>query len=170
MNLKSLLASGVVVLLMSSLPIAAFGESYGAAGAKSMSDKSFTLEQMLRFAIEDEYLARGEYQKIIETYGSRKPYSNIVKAEERHISWLEPLFTKYGFALPVDKGMESAVLPATYQETFPIGVTAEVNNIAMYERFLKQDLPSDVKDVFIRLRDASKNHLAAFQKFQTRFQ
>lgn len=155
---------------MACLPMTAFGEGYGAAGAKSLADKAPTLEQMLSFAIEDEYLARGEYQKIIETFGSRKPYSNIVKAEARHISWLEPLFKKYGFALPADKGMESAVLPASYIETFPVGVAAEVANIAMYEGFLKQDLPSDVKNVFVLLRDASKNHLAAFQKFQAKFQ
>ena len=34
----------------------------------------------------------------------------------------------------------------------------------MYEEFLKQDIPQDIKDTFIALRDASKNHLNAFEK------
>ena len=34
----------------------------------------------------------------------------------------------------------------------------------MYDAFLKKDLPKDVRAVFTRLRDASKNHLAAFNR------
>jgi hypothetical protein len=44
------------------------------------------------------------------------------------------------------------------------GVQAEIDNIAMYDSFLQQTLPEDVKLVFVELRDASKNHLASFQR------
>jgi hypothetical protein len=33
----------------------------------------------------------------------------------------------------------------------------------MYESFLKEKLPEDIKSVFVELRDASKNHLSAFE-------
>ena len=54
-------------------------------------------------------------------------------------------------------------LPSSLNEAFEAGVTAELENIAMYDRFLQEDIPHDVKNVFIALRDASKNHLSAFQ-------
>jgi hypothetical protein len=119
---------------------------------------------MLVLAIQDEYLALGEYQKVIETFGSRRPFSNIIKAEERHISWLEPLFTKYGVELPADRGLELAKIPATFTEALQVGVDAEIANISMYERFLKKDLPEDIRDVFNRLLSGSKNHLDAFKR------
>ena len=55
-------------------------------------------------------------------------------------------------------------MPATLNEANQIGVDAEINNIAMYEKFLEQELPDDVRTVFEKLKDASENHLAAFEK------
>jgi len=34
----------------------------------------------------------------------------------------------------------------------------------MYERFLKENPPEDVKEIFTGLRNGSQNHLQAFQK------
>ncbi|MCK5834298.1 MAG: DUF2202 domain-containing protein, partial [Lentisphaeria bacterium] len=119
---------------------------------------------MLKFALEDEYLARGEYQKIMNKFGQRRPFSNIIEAEKRHIAMLLPLFKKYKVPVSPDRGLELAVIPATFSETFPIGVKAEEVNIEMYERFLKQKLPEDVRSVFERLLSGSQNHLAAFSR------
>ena len=40
-----------------------------------------------------------------------------------------------------------------------IGVEAEIENIAMYESFLKRELPDDVREVYKRLKATSQNHL-----------
>ena len=164
-RIMNLLACGTVILCICLvLQVKASDDAYGAAGTLKLNDKELTLPKMLVFAIEDEYLARGEYQKVMEKFGSRRPFSNIIKAEERHIAWLQPLFAKYGVALPPDRGLELAKVPATFADALRIGVDAEVTNIAMYERFLKKDLPDDVRDVFNRLMAGSKNHLAAFKR------
>ncbi|MBP6940818.1 MAG: DUF2202 domain-containing protein [Syntrophorhabdaceae bacterium] len=164
-RIMNLLACGMVILcLCLVLQVKASDDAYGAAGASKLSDKELTLPKMLVFAIQDEHLARGEYQKVMEKFGSRRPFSNIIKAEERHIAWLKPLFVKYGVALPPDRGLELAKVPSTFADALRIGVDAEVANIAMYERFLKKDLPDDVRDVFNRLLAGSKNHLAAFKR------
>ena len=86
------------------------------------------------------------------------------RRKKPHIAELKALYEVYGYDLPEDNASEYAVLPDSIDEALAIGVTAEENNIAMYEMFLKQDLPEDIKAVFIELRDASENHLAAFQK------
>lgn len=34
----------------------------------------------------------------------------------------------------------------------------------MYEKFLAQDIPDDIREVFEELMNASKNHLEAFKR------
>jgi len=163
--MKNIAKYSVLILCLGiGSPVMAQTESYGAAGVSQIVDAELTLESMMNFAIQDEYLARGEYQKVMDTFGQKRPFSNIIKAENTHISLLKPLFVKYEFVLPPDRGMELATVPATFAETLQIGVDAEVANIEMYERFLKKDLPDDVRNVFERLLNGSENHLAAFTK------
>jgi len=69
------------------LPVAgAFAGSgdYGAKGALEQAGQlDLTLEEMLRYALQDEYLARAEYELIMKEYGTMRPFSNIMSAEER---------------------------------------------------------------------------------------
>ena len=134
---------------------------YGSEGA--LADEALTLADMLTYAIQDEYLARAEYSWIIDSFGSVRPFTNIMQAEETHIAALLPLFETYGIAAPVDEGASLAVAVASLTEAYQAGVNAEVNNIAMYETFLDQDLPDNVRAVFESLMRASENHLRAFQ-------
>lgn len=136
-------------------------ELYGAKGAEQANE--LTLEQMLVFAIQDEYLAHAEYEYIINKYGSTRPFSNIIKAEETHIDMLKPLLEKYGFKVPEDTGKDHILIPKDLKNAFETGVQAEIDNIAMYEKFLSQKLPDDVKSVFQSLKNASENHLRAFR-------
>lgn len=164
-KILNLLTCTVITLCIGFVsPVMAEDETYGAAGVTQLTDEELTLEKMLNFAIQDEYLARGEYQKIIEKFGNNRPFSNIIKAEERHIAWLVPLFNKFNIVLPPDRGPELATIPATFAEALKIGEAAEVANIAMYKRFLKQDIPEDVRNVFSYLLNGSENHLAAFTR------
>jgi len=127
-------------------------------------ESTYTIEAMLTMAIQDEYLARQEYESILDEYGSIRPFTNIIQAEVNHIELLEPLFTTYKITIPEDDAIDHVVLPDTLEESFAIGVQAEVNNIAMYERFLEEGLPEDVQDVFRRLVSASYNYLEAFAR------
>lgn len=134
-------------------------------GAKSALDKeNLTTEQMLTYAIQDEYLARQEYELIMDEYGEQRPFSNIIKAEEYHIEMLKEIYETYGYEVPIDNAIDFAVLPDSLEQAFEIGVQAEIDNIAMYEMFLTYELPDDIRDVFIELRDGSKNHLTAFER------
>lgn len=134
---------------------------YGSEGA--LADNSLTLADMLTYAIQDEYLARAEYDQILSDFGSVRPFTNIIRAEVTHIDALLPLFEAYGIAAPTDEGASRAVSVSTLTEAYQAGVNAEVNNIAMYETFLDQNLPDNVRVVFESLMHASENHLRAFQ-------
>lgn len=159
---------GIVVLAMaqpvvsqSSLPL------YGNAAAKA--DNNLTIESMLTYAIQDEYLARAEYVAIMAKFGQMPPYSNIKESEEQHIEWLKQMFATLKLTVPADKASQYIHVPATLKEAAQTGVQAEIDNIAMYERSLAQPILKDPKyaaivDLFTRLRDASRNHLEAFQR------
>ena len=137
-------------------------EGYGSKGA--LADTDLSLADMLLYAVQDEYLAHGEYLAIIEKFGSETPYTNIVKSEESHLAALETLYSAYGMAFPEDTSAEHLIIPESLLEAAQTGVQAEIDNIAMYERFLTYELPDRVRDVFESLKTASESHLAAFQK------
>jgi hypothetical protein len=131
----------------------------------AIQDEALDLNKMLTYSLQDEYLAHHKYDVLIHEKGYGKPFTNIILAEQSHIEALLPLFDWYGVE-PVDPiSLESfAVIPETLQAALQIGVDAEILNIHMYDIFLDHDIPTDVQDVFIRLKDASVNHLNAFQR------
>ena len=153
----------LMILVLSSLTFA----SYGHAGAKE--DNNVTVQEMIKYAIEDEIFAKTEYEKIMKTFNINRPFSNIKRAEETHIELLQPLIKKYNVSYEkLDE--KDLIIPKTLKETFEVGVQAEIDNIAMYEKFLKDEkLPDDVREVFTYLRDGSKNHLRAFERQLSRY-
>jgi hypothetical protein len=137
-------------------------EGYGAKGA--LADKNLSVADMLTYAVQDEYLARGEYAAIIAKFGSGNPYDNIIRAEETHISYLKEIYTAYDMLFPEDKSAEHIVVPKDLLEAANTGVQAEIDNIAMYNIFLAYELPEDIREVFNSLAKGSESHLSAFQK------
>jgi hypothetical protein len=145
---------------------------WGARAAAADTNRS--IEEMLRYAIEDEYLAHAEYAAILSSYGNVRPFSNIIETEARHIGWLKDAYAAAGLPVPKDEAAGLAIVPVSLKASFEAGVGAEVDNIAMYDSFLASDLlkkPENASYVslFVRLRDASKNHLAAFQNGLSRY-
>jgi hypothetical protein len=138
-------------------------EGFGATAVSA--DRVYTLEEMLTYAIQDEYLAQATYDAIIDAYGNVRPFSKIVLAEQTHIDLLLPLFDAYGIEVPVNDAAQYVVLPDSISSALATGVEAEIANIELYDVFLAQtDLPDDVRTVFEYLQSASENHLQAFSR------
>lgn len=136
--------------------------NYGAKGA--LNATSLTLPQMLTYALQDEHLAQSRYKNVLETFGDIRTFAQIKEAELRHISALLPLFEKYQVPVPEDISQSFVKTPRNVKSAFAASVEGEVDNIAMYEKFLSYELPNDITMVFTQLRNASKNHLAAFER------
>lgn len=137
-------------------------EGYGAKGAEA--DDRMSVADMLLYALQDEYLAHGEYEQIMDVYGSIRPYENIIKAETTHIAYLNDIYDAYGLPVPADDSATHLVVPDSLLDAARIGVQAEIDNIAMYDEFLSHSLPEDIEAVFTSLRDGSVKHLAAFEQ------
>lgn len=160
-KLKKIGATSVVVISLISSSVFAGTGDYGAAGAAD--EEAYTLEAMLEYALEDEYLAHAEYELIINELGAARPFTNIIKAEETHIKLVEALYSDYDLALPSVDPSTYIALPESIEAALATGVEAEIANIAMYEIFLSQELPDDVREAFEYLQKASESHLAAFE-------
>jgi len=137
-------------------------QTIGAAGAEA--DKTLTLPEMLRYAIEDEHLALAEYEAIMQEFGVVRPFSNIAESEKAHIGWLEDLYATYKLVVPTVNTSGHTVVPESLFGAAEIGVEAEKVNIAMYEKFLQEQLPADVRAVFEQLKRSSENHLQSFER------
>ncbi len=123
-------------------------------------------QKALTAALNDEYKAQALYAKILAKFGAKtKPFSRIIKAEERHIELLKPLLTQYGVSIPANDWADRLSTPATLLEACRQGVAAEKENIKMYDEFLGFVKEKDIRDTFKYLRNASeKNHLPAFER------
>lgn len=135
---------------------------YGAKGALNAS--SLSLPQMLSYALQDEYLAQARYNNILSSFGNIRTFIQIREAEMRHISALLPLFERYQVPLPLDISQSFVTTPGNVKAAYAAGVQGEIDNISMYDRFLSLNIPNDVRIVFTQLRNASLNHLAAFER------
>lgn len=117
-------------------------------------------------AIQDERRSYATYSKVLETLGDMRPFSNIVRAESRHIAALTQLYQTRGIE-PPESQWTAANVPtyATRREACSAGVESELLNIAIYDRLLRLELPADVRFVFENLQSASReNHLPAFRR------
>ncbi|HWR11077.1 MAG TPA: hypothetical protein VN445_04610 [Rectinemataceae bacterium] len=162
----------IAFALMVTLSLAAAGAAgtlaaYGNAAAKT--DDSLTIEDMLLYAAQDEYFARAEYVAIMAKFGTARPFSNIKGAEENHLAWLNDAFAAYKLRFPKDEATNYVQVPAALLDAFKAGVQAEIDNIAMYDKFLASPLIqgsqyADLRTLFTNLKNGSMNHLNAFQR------
>ncbi len=118
----------------------------------------------LTAALEDEYRAKALYEQAIADLGSVRPFTQIVRAEEHHISALENLFTRYGLEVPAVEAGAQDVTFATLADACAAGVEAEKANAALYDGLFAQVDNADVTHVFTALQSASQNrHLPALE-------
>jgi hypothetical protein len=116
-------------------------------------------------ALQDEFHAYYTYQRVIDDLGSVGPFVAIHDAEWLHIGAASNLFVKRDMTVPASTWTPENVPRFTALQAACAGaVTAEIENVMMYDRLLLLDLPADVERVFENLREASQErHLPAFR-------
>lgn len=124
---------------------------------------------MVLEALNDEYKARAFYRLVIKTFGPVRPFVNIVEAEETHARAIERLCARYQIPLPADEWNGTLKSPVSVLEACRAGVRGELDNIAMYERFLRETREPELQALFQRLQARSRDaHLPAFQRCAAR--
>jgi hypothetical protein len=138
--------------------------SVTAPGVPEVSEAEADLLAMLEVTLQDEYHAEAVYLRVMADHGDVLPFRNIVKAEQYHAQAVLGLYAARGLTAPANVWNTGNV------PTFPSrqaacagGYDAEIENIDLYDRYLAQDLPDDVRRVFTNNRAASvERHMPAF--------
>lgn len=156
------LLSAIAACSGSSSPAA---PSAAAAPAASLSVAT-SLTELLVATYQDERHAEKIYERVLADFGSVFPFVNIVEAERKHASSVARLMTSRGLAVP-ESAWTTGNVPgfSSVPAACAAAATAEVDNVALYDRYLALDLPADVRTVFQNNRAASiNNHLPAFNR------
>lgn len=143
--------------------------------SQSQKKENFGLSQTLpeevvlslEKALKDEYKARDTYQKVLDKFGSVRPFSMIIRAEEQHIQSLLSLYGKYNLELPQITPIAELTEINSLAEACGVGAEAEIANATMYRDDLLPKVSSheDISLVFDRLMNAStQKHLRAFER------
>jgi hypothetical protein len=126
-------------------------------------------QEALLKALDDEYKAKAVYQQVMQDFGQVRPFSNIVKSEQRHIDALLPLLKRYRVEVPANPYLGKVGFYNSIKEACLAGVQAEIDNIALYDEIESMVSQQDILDVFYNLRWASQErHLPAFQRCANR--
>lgn len=126
------------------------------------------VDALLR-ALDDEYHAWAIYDQVINDFGAIRPFTNIRRAEERHISALIPLLKKYGLTVPENDWAGQAPQFESVSAACTAAVQAEVDNAALYDDLFAATDNADIRAVFTSLQAASlNNHLPAFERCAAR--
>lgn len=143
----------------------------GGCGGETTAPTSITTELApdvlvaMQAGLQDEYRAAAAYEGVLLHFGQVLPFSNIVRAERQHAASIAALFTIRGMAVPAAEEQVDVPAFASVAAACEMGATAEVENIALYDRLLATPLPLDVQRVFEANRRASLvNHLPAFER------
>ena len=124
------------------------------------------LEQTLIDGFQDENHAYWVYRRVMADFGSVRPFSNIVYAEQQHADSIATLLRARGWTVPPSVwSLDNAPGFESVAAACRGAAQAERDNIALYDELLRQDLPDDVRAVFQNNRAASlNNHLPAFSR------
>jgi hypothetical protein len=130
-----------------------------------VEDLSPAEEYALLTALQDEYKAWSVYDQVIDDLDAGRPFTNIQRAEEKHIAALVTLFDRYGLDIPSNEWPGNVPTFDTLADACEAGVQAEIDNAEIYDDLFSMVDHADILRVFEALQRASQTkHLPAFEQ------
>lgn len=124
----------------------------------------------LLMALDDEYRAEATYAAILDAFGEVRPFVNIIEAERRHAARAKAEMDRLGITYaPSNPYLGKITAPPTLLAACEQGVTAEIENIELYDQLLPTIEDDQVHTTLSDLQWASRErHLPAFQRCVSR--
>lgn len=140
--------------------------AFAAAAQDAPAVQALSLQQVLDTALDDEYKAAAFYGQVLAEQGEVRPFSNIIRAEQRHAQFLLEMYAAHGLTPPENAWDGHEFEYSGLEDAARIAREAEIENGAMYKTLLAQDLPDDVRETLENLKWASEErHLPAFERY-----
>lgn len=145
---------------MAALGAVAAGAATMGASAPAQADRDALLT-----ALDDEYRAEATYRAVMDKFGEVRPFSNIIQAERRHAQMVIAHMQRLGMDVPSNRYLGHVAAPASLLEACETGVTAEIENVALYNEILPTIGDPAIHSTLSALQAASRDrHLPAFQR------
>lgn len=124
------------------------------------------VKEALDTMMQDEYRTEQVYLRVLRDFGEMRPFSNLVRAEQRHSAAIAALYRVRGLPVPTSRwSAEDVPAYRSVREACTAAVKGELENIALYDRYLERPLPDDVRETFEYNRRASaEHHLPALRR------
>ncbi|MEI5908702.1 hypothetical protein WAK64_16765 [Bacillus spongiae] len=157
-----------IIIFLSLSPYSVYAENwmpdhYGSNGG--LADDNLTIEKVLHYAIQDEYLAQARYDAIHKKFGQVIPFVQIKKVEQQHIHALLHLSDLYNISPPENNAADFTPPPTTLRQAFQASVQAEIDNINMYEKFISDEgLPQELRNTMNDIAKASRIHISTLKR------
>ena len=120
---------------------------------------------ILTEAIREEYKARATYQAAIARFGDNTPFANVAQSEDAHVNAWRLEFERLGLAVPEDTFSGRVAVAGSFQEACAAGVAAEKEDVALYDRLMKETTDVALIAIMQQQRAVSlENHLVAFER------
>lgn len=120
---------------------------------------------ILTEAIREEYKARATYQAAIARFGDNTPFANVAQSEDEHVNAWRREFERLGLAVPEDTFSGKVAVAGSFQEACAAGVAAEKEDVALYDKLLKETTDPALIAIMRQQRTVSlENHLVAFER------
>jgi Uncharacterized protein conserved in archaea len=172
----------ILALILIPVSVSAAGSQYrwggGGSGSSGGSGSTLTADEVywLNHMREEEKLARDTYRFLYRKWGMNIFYG-ISNSEQRHMDAVKTLLDRYGIPDPAknqegvftDLGLQNLYDSLTKRgiisptEALKVGVDIEVLDIDDLTKAITVANHNDIENVYSNLRDASYNHLNAFQ-------
>jgi hypothetical protein len=138
-----------------------------ASASVTMGSATLTPEvtEAMERTLQDEYHAETTYLGVLGDLGDVLPFANVVRAEQRHSASIARLYESRGLDAPASRWtVDNVPHFESLGEACAAAVSAEQDNVALYDTCLALDIPWDVRAVFENNRAASlERHLPAFE-------
>jgi rubrerythrin len=135
------------------------------ATATSRAPADAALAEALQAALVSEWENEEYYALVIQKFDASYPYENLIAAERRHAAAIGRLLDIYGVSKPTRPDMKAESLPATLTEATSQAIASEEATVRLYERLLAAEPPSDVRAVFERMAEVSRDrHVPALKR------
>lgn len=129
----------------------------------NQAPQMLTQEEAVVIALDDEFKAFETYKAIALKFQVEIPFGRIAEAESRHIEALMNAANRLRIPIPPNRWV-GITPPQSLEESYQLGIKAEIENIALYDRLLPAVSDPEVRDIFYALQAASfNNHLPAFE-------
>ncbi len=123
------------------------------------------LHQAVRIALYDEYAARSFYARVVEAFGPRPPFADILASEQRHVAALVALCDRFGIPRPLDPFPAETTVAPSWLANCRRAVAGEMANVQLHANLLAQVGEPEARKVFAALQaEALEQHLPAFQQ------